>query len=267
MRRVRTLGGEQEAADEFVDETRLARAPGARDPEDGRFGGSRPPRSVLDEVGVALGVVLDHRDVAREALPGAQLEVAALQHVVDHALEPHRATVVGAVDPGYFLFLQCGDLARENRPAPAADDPDVLCAGLVEQLPHVAEVLHVPALVARDRDALHVFLEGAPHHLVDGAIVPEVDDLGPGALEDAAHDVDGGVVAVEEARRGDDAHVVARAVDAVLVDGAGVGLGGGGHSVGWLRGRGGGPWAQGSFRQNVRRPRRIIARAKLVATY
>src|SRR5262249_9691761 len=39
----------------------------------------------------------------------------------------------------------------------------------------------------------------------DGAVVTEVDDLGAFGLEDAAHDVDGGVVAVEEACSGDEA--------------------------------------------------------------
>jgi hypothetical protein len=41
---------------------------------------------------------------------------------------------------------------------------------------------------------------------------PEVDDLGAHALQDAPHDVDGRVVAVEQAGGGDEAHLVRRAV-------------------------------------------------------
>ena len=37
---------------------------------------------------------------------------------------------------------------------------------------------------------------------------PEVDDLGAHALQDAPHDVDGRVVAVEQAGRGHEAHLV-----------------------------------------------------------
>ncbi len=37
------------------------------------------------------------------------------------------------------------------------------------------------------------------HHLVDAAVVTEVDDLGALRLQQPAHDVDGGVVAVEQA--------------------------------------------------------------------
>jgi hypothetical protein len=60
----------------------------------------------------------------------------------------------------------------------------------------------VAALVRRDRDALDVLLDRRVDDLLDRAVVPEVDHLGPLGLEDPAHDVDGGVVAVEEARRG-----------------------------------------------------------------
>ena len=68
------------------------------------------------------------------------------------------------------------------------------------------------ALVRRDRDALHVLLDRAVDDLGDRAVVAEVDDLGARRLHDAAHDVDGGVVAVEERGRGDDADVMPRLV-------------------------------------------------------
>ena len=69
------------------------------------------------------------------------------------------------------------------------------------------------ALVAADGDAMRVFLQRRRHHLVDRAVVAEVDDLGAHAHQDAAHDVDRGVVAVEEGRRGDEAHLVLGLVD------------------------------------------------------
>ena len=48
----------------------------------------------------------------------------------------------------------------------------------------------------------------AVHDLVDRAVVAEVDHLRAHALQDAAHDVDGRVVAVEQARRGDESNLV-----------------------------------------------------------
>ena len=83
---------------------------------------------------------------------------------------------------------------------------------LVQQVDHVLEVLDVAALIGRDRDALRVLLDGAAHDLRDGAVVAEVDDLGAGRLHDPTHHVDGGVVTIEQRRRGDDADVVARLV-------------------------------------------------------
>ena len=49
-----------------------------------------------------------------------------------------------------------------------------------------------------------VLLDGCDDDLLHRAVVPEMHDLGPGGLEDPAHDVDRGVVPVEQARRGDE---------------------------------------------------------------
>ena len=75
-----------------------------------------------------------------------------------------------------------------------------LRAPLVEHLAHVGEELHVTALVAGHGDALGVLLDRGGDDLLDAAVVPEVDHLGAGGLQDAAHDVDRGIVAVEERR-------------------------------------------------------------------
>ena len=53
----------------------------------------------------------------------------------------------------------------------------------------------------------------AVYHLVDGPVVAEVDNLGSLSLEQPADDVDGGVVPVEQAGCGDEAHRVGRHVE------------------------------------------------------
>ena len=50
-----------------------------------------------------------------------------------------------------------------------------------------------------------VLVERRDDDLLHRAVVPEVHHLGPRGLEDPAHDVDRGVVPVEQARRGDEA--------------------------------------------------------------
>ena len=97
----------------------------------------------------------------------------------------------------------------------------------LQQVDHVLEVLDVPALVAADRDALHVFLQRRGDDVVDAAVVAEVDDLGSHALQDAPHDVDRRVVAVEQAGGGDESHLVdGPVVGQCLVLGGKVGHGG-----------------------------------------
>jgi len=81
-----------------------------------------------------------------------------------------------------------------------------------QQVDHVLEILDVSALVGADGDALNVLLQGGRDHLIDAAVVTQVDDLRPHALQDAAHDVDRCVMPVEQACCGDEAHLVRGAV-------------------------------------------------------
>ena len=70
----------------------------------------------------------------------------------------------------------------------------------------------MPTLIRAHRDALHVFLQGSGDHVIDRTVVTEVDHLRAHALQNAAHDVDGRVVAIEQAGGGDKAHLVLGAV-------------------------------------------------------
>jgi hypothetical protein len=74
-----------------------------------------------------------------------------------------------------------------------------------------------------------VLLEGRGHDLLDGSVVTEMYHLGAGPLEDPAHDVDGGVMAVEEAGGGDEADAQPGRVR--LRDGTQLGDGGLGHGA------------------------------------
>ncbi len=61
------------------------------------------------------------------------------------------------------------------------------------------------ALVRTQRDRVGVFLQRRTHHVLDAAVVAEMDHLGALRLDQAAHDVDRRVVAVEQARGRDEA--------------------------------------------------------------
>ena len=104
-----------------------------------------------------------------------------------------------------------------------------------KQVVHVAEVLVVAALVGRHGDALGVLLDRGLDDLAHRTVVPEVDDLGAAGLRDPAHDVDRGVVAVEQRGRGDEAHAVAQGER--LGGRRGVGLAGGSGSFALARER------------------------------
>jgi hypothetical protein len=155
-----------------------------------------------------------------------QVEVALRDHVVDHALQAHRAAVLDGIDVRHAVVVQFADLRRHDDAAAAAEDLDALAAATLQQVHHVLEVLDVAALVGGDGDALHVLLQRRGDDLLDRAVVAEVDHLRAGRLQDAPHDVDRGVVAVEQRRRGDEAHLVLRLVGGDLPAHAQVGHGG-----------------------------------------
>ncbi len=94
--------------------------------------------------------------------------------------------------------VQLLDLLGQDGPAAAAEDLDMTRALLFEQVVHVLEVLGVPALVARHGDSVRILLDRSVHHILHTAVVPQVDHLGAGALDDPPHDVDRRVMPIEK---------------------------------------------------------------------
>ncbi len=106
--------------------------------------------------------------------------------------------------------MQFLDLARHDYAAAPAEYLDARSAAFTQQVDGVLEVFDVAALIRGHGDALHVFLDGGRYDLVDRPVMAEVNDFDPARLQDAAHDVDRGVMAVEQAGCGDEADFVFR---------------------------------------------------------
>jgi len=137
-----------------------------------------------------------------------QVLVAAHHHLADHAFQAHVLPVLGAVDARHAVVLQFADLGRHDHAAAAAEHLDVRATTFAQQVDHVLEVLEVAALVGADGDALHVLLQRGSDDFLHAAVVSQVDHLGAHGLQDAPHDVDCGVVPIEQRGGGDEAHLV-----------------------------------------------------------
>ncbi|MCW0416172.1 hypothetical protein NB689_001926 [Xanthomonas sacchari] len=125
-------------------------------------------------------------------------------HVLDHLHKAHLHAVVGVVDALHAVGLQFGDLLRRDGAATATEYAHMAGAALAQHVDHVLEVLHVAALVGRQRDRVGVLVQRRAHHVLDAAVVAEMDHLGALRLDQAAHDVDRRIVAVEQAGGGDE---------------------------------------------------------------
>ena len=213
-----------EAADDLVGEARLARAAGAGDAEHGYDAARGRAAYVRDQrlvEAAALGAgdrAGDGEPVAREHLldrdlaVGPQVDVAVGDDGVDHPDEAHLLAVLGGEDRDAGV-AQPLDLLRHDDAATTADHAHVARARGAQRLDEVLEVLHVAALVGRHRDALDVLLQRGVDDLLHRAVVAEVDDLAALAHEDPPHDVDRGVVAVEQRGRRDEADRVRGGVE------------------------------------------------------
>jgi hypothetical protein len=214
---------ETEAADDFVGQRRLAGTAGTGNAENryGQRGRSLEQRllqlwrNTVFEQGDDPGQqALDRRLAGRPApapavgTPSGDIVVGMLHDFVDHALQAHMHAVFRGVDAGHAIGVQFLDFRRHDHAATAAEDLDVLATTGLEQVDHVFEELDVTALVGRDADALRVFLQRGIDDLLHRTVVAEVNHLGAGRLQNPAHDVDRGIMAVEQRGSGNETDLV-----------------------------------------------------------
>ncbi len=64
------------------------------------------------------------------------------------------------------------------------------------------------ALITRYRDSLDILFNGSFHDLLNRSVVSEMNHFYAGVLENPAHDIDGGIMAVEKRGRCDNPYIV-----------------------------------------------------------
>src|SRR5258708_28445331 len=74
----------------------------------------------------------------------------------------------------------------------------------------------MPTLIGGDRDRLHVVWQGCSDDFLHRAVMAEMNDFGARGLQHPAHDVDGGIVAVEQGRCRHESNLVRGLVGAWL---------------------------------------------------
>ena len=210
-------GGEK-ADEQFVHHAGLARAAGAGE-ADHRCGGSglepagphgrqgrlAEPAFLDGREGLRDGHVVGLGHVQRLACGRLAMRCCAGDEVVNHPHQAELGAVVGVVDALHALGLQGGNFLGRDGAAAAAEDADVARAALGQHLHHIAKKFRVAALVARQGNAVGVFLDGGADDVFHAAVMAEVHHFRALCLYQAAHHIDGRVVAVEEAGGGDEA--------------------------------------------------------------
>ena len=93
--------------------------------------------------------------------------------------------------------MQRFNLCRHNHSTTTAKHLNALATTGFEQINHVFEKLDMPALIRRYGNAVRILLQGGGHDLVDRTIMPKMNHLNSSRLQNAPHDVDGGIMTIE----------------------------------------------------------------------
>ena len=145
-----------------------------------------------------------------------QVVITGGDHVVDHALQTQLRTVLRREDSRDAISMKLVNFRRHNHAAATAEYFDMPCSRLAQHVDHVLEVFDVSALIGRHGNTVHVFLKRCINHFFYAAIVAEVNNFATAALNDAPHDVDGGIMPVKQARRCDKTNLVFRPINKVF---------------------------------------------------
>src|SRR5258708_11186596 len=82
----------------------------------------------------------------------------------------------------------------------------------LQQVLHILKEFQVPALVGGDGDPLHIFLDGAFHYFRLRPVMSQVNDLSPLRLQEPPHDIDRGIMTIEERRSRNEPHFMHRGI-------------------------------------------------------
>jgi hypothetical protein len=80
----------------------------------------------------------------------------------------------------------------------------VLSTPLPELIHHVPEILDMPALVGRDCNGISIFLNGCTNNIQYAAVVTQMDYFSALSLDQAPHDVDRRIMAIEQRGSGNE---------------------------------------------------------------
>ena len=205
----------QEAVQQFIGDRALAGPAGAGQADDRGFAaGQLPLPAQVLQFGFAEAFLLDGGQQAADGVFisgtvaaagfGITGALGAGHQIFDHRHQTHLHAIVRVIDALHAIGFQLGDFIRGDGTAPAAEHADVRRAGFVQAVNDVFEVLDMATLIARQRDAVGVFLQGRTHHVIDRAVVAQMHHFRALGLDQPAHDIDGGIMAVEQRGGGDE---------------------------------------------------------------
>ena len=72
------------------------------------------------------------------------------------------------------------------------------CTALLKEIIHIFKILHMPALIGRHGNSMRIFLNRCRDDFIDTTVVPQMHHLNARRLDDASHNIYGGIMPIKK---------------------------------------------------------------------
>ena len=127
------------------------------------------------------------------------VKLSSLQHVINHALEPHHLTVSWGVNSSDTISFKFTDLPIYDHATTAAKYPNLCSVSFTKHVDHVFEKLGMATLVGTNGDAVGVLLNRRINNFTHRSVVAKVNHLNTRGLKDSSHHVDRRIMTIKQA--------------------------------------------------------------------
>ncbi len=121
-----------------------------------------------------------------------------MDHVIDHSLQSHFATIVHRKDPGHSCIMEIVDFVLNDHSSTATEYFDMAGSLLFQQFDHVFEILYMSTLIRTNSNTLNIFLNSAINNLMHRAIMTQMNHLYSTTLQNSTHDIDTGIMTIKQ---------------------------------------------------------------------
>src|SRR6185312_4952630 len=119
-------------------------------------------------------------------------------HIFNHSFQSHFPAIIRRIDAADPVCLQLFNFRWKDGSPAATKNADMSATAFRQQVFQVFKEFNMSALVRSDGNGLYIFFDRRFRNFLYTPVMPEMNHLHALALKYPAHDIDGGIMSVEE---------------------------------------------------------------------